>query len=77
MLTLGNYTQNPSDDKFKKINTENVNFKNRVGDIIGGKVLLKEAGFHEEGTFLVADEKCLNRAKDLLHQVEDTLSKMN
>lgn len=69
--------QNPTEDKFKKINAENVNFQNRVGNIIGGKVLLKEAGFEEEGTMLVANEKDLDRAKELLSCVEDTLSKMN
>ena len=32
--------QSPNEEKFRKINLENANFKARVGDIIGGKLLL-------------------------------------
>ena len=44
--------KNPSEPKFRKINAENENFKNRVGNIAGGKTLLKECGFEEKESFL-------------------------
>lgn len=69
---------NPAEEKFRKINGENPNFKARVGDIIGGKVLLREVGFEENGTFLeVSATADLTRAKELVAHIEDTLSKMN
>lgn len=69
---------NPAEEKFRKINGENPNFKARVGDIIGGKVLLREVGFEENGTFLeVSAAADLTRAKELVFHIEDTLSKMN
>lgn len=54
-----------------------MNFKQRVGDIIGGKVILKEAGFHEDGSFLVANGQDINRAKEFLAMIDGTLAKMN
>lgn len=73
-----NYLTNPAEEKFRRINGENPNFKARVGDIIGGKVLLREVGFEENGTFLeVSAAADLTRAKELVAHIEDTLSKMN
>lgn len=73
-----NYLTNPAEEKFRRINGENPNFKARVGDIIGGKVLLREVGFEENGTFLeVSATADLTRAKELVAHIEDTLSKMN
>lgn len=76
MFTIGNFIQNPHDEKFCRINGENVNFKQRVGDIIGGKVILREAGFVEEGNFLVAG-KDTSRAQDFLQMIDAALAKMN
>jgi hypothetical protein len=42
-----------SNPKFQKINLSNNAFQKRVGNVIGGKVILKEAGFEEEGGFYV------------------------
>lgn len=69
--------QNPNEEKFKKINAENPNFKARVGDIIGGKVLLKEAGFEENGTFLEFNGKDGQRTQELVEAIDKTLSMMN
>jgi PUB domain len=77
-MTLENYLSNPTEEKFRRINGENVNFKARVGDIMGGKVLLREVGFEENGTFLeIAPSADISRVKELVSHVEDTLSKMN
>jgi PUB domain len=69
--------QNPHEEKFRKINLENANFKARVGDIIGGKVLLKEVGFEEHGTFLEMQGHDTKRAAQLVSEIEKALSRMN
>lgn len=77
-LTTDNFIQNPNEEKFRKINCENPNFKSRVGDIIGGKVLLKEAGFEEHDTHLeMPAGHSVDRAKALVALVEKSLSGMN
>jgi hypothetical protein len=49
-----------------------------VGDIMGGKLLLREVGFEEIGTFLeIPPSADMTRVKDLVSHIEDTLSKMN
>jgi hypothetical protein len=50
---LGNILKNPTEQKFQKINLSNENFKNRVGDIVGGIFILNQCGFQEEEGFLI------------------------
>ena len=77
-LITENYLSNPAEEKFRRINGENPNFKARVGDIIGGKVLLREVGFEENGTFLdISTTADISRVKELVTHIEETLSKMN
>ena len=49
---LKNVLKNPNEEKFKSINTENKVFIKRIGNVIGGKNLIKIAGFKDEGTSL-------------------------
>jgi hypothetical protein len=53
----GNILKNPNETKFQKINLSNENFKNRVGDVIGGIFILNTCGFQEEDGFLVLNDK--------------------
>lgn len=66
--------KNPSEPKFRKINAENENFKNRVGNIAGGKTLLKECGFEEKESFLeMAENADLNRIQEFVSEIEKAL----
>jgi len=69
--------QSPNEEKFRKINLENANFKARVGDIIGGKLLLREVGFEEHGTLLEMQGHETKRAAQLVAEIEKALSRMN
>ena len=50
-----NFIKGPNEEKFRKINLENNAFKNRVDSVLGGRSLLKEFGFKENGSFLEID----------------------
>lgn len=55
LIYLGNIQKEPGNEKFQKINTNNSNFKRRVGDILDGNIILKNCGFgeaNEEGFFV-------------------------
>jgi UBX domain-containing protein 1/4 len=45
---IGNVLDNPSESKFRTINTENKAFKTKVKPFVGAKQLLKAVGFKEE-----------------------------
>lgn len=45
--------KNPSEEKFRRINLSNENFRKKVGDMLGGIGILQETGFSEENGFLV------------------------
>ena len=47
--------KNPNDPKFQKINSNNPNFKKRVGDVIGSSKILEIAGFEldNDGFFVM------------------------
>jgi len=45
MIYLGNVRKDPTNPKFQKINTNNPAFKRRVGDVVGGNVILRNCGF--------------------------------
>lgn len=54
LIYLGNIKKDRTNPKFQKINTNNPAFKKRVGDVLGGNVILKNCGFGEpdaEGFF--------------------------
>jgi len=76
-IYLNNFISNPQEEKFRKINGENANFKARVGDIIGGRALLKEVGFEENGAFLEIHTNDPHRAQDLVKEIDNALTKMN
>ena len=44
-IYIGNLLKNPNEQKFHKINSNNANFKKRVGDVIGSQKILQLAGF--------------------------------
>lgn len=50
---LGNIMKNPESMKFREINLSNGAFNRRVGNILGGKNILKEAGFEDELGFYI------------------------
>ena len=76
-IILENFIKDPTEEKYRKINAENPNFKARVGEIMGGRNLLKEVGFEENGTFLVIQGTDTTRAAVLVKEIEKTLSRMN
>jgi len=53
ILYLNNIIKNPTEPKFRRINTENSAFQNRIKTAFGGPELLQAIGFEPEGTFLV------------------------
>jgi len=62
---LSNLINEPENDKFKKINKENKNFQERVGQIQGSMYFLEAVGFESDENFLVI--KKVN--KDLIDSV--------
>lgn len=70
----GNFLKDPSNEKFSKINLQNNAYVTRVGNVIGGNVILKEAGFVEEEGFLVMKSTDMARIADFVANIEHALS---
>ena len=73
-LTTGNFLKDPNNEKFSKINLQNNAYITRVGNVIGGNVILKEAGFVEEEGFLVMKNTDMARIADFVANIEQTLA---
>lgn len=69
--------KNPQEEKFSRINLSNKAFQKRVGQVIGGKVILKEAGFEEQDGFLAMNKPDMDRVKEFLHEINSILEKLN
>eukprot|EP00535_Pseudo-nitzschia_heimii_P004483 CAMPEP_0197175210 /NCGR_PEP_ID=MMETSP1423-20130617/1486_1 /TAXON_ID=476441 /ORGANISM="Pseudo-nitzschia heimii, Strain UNC1101" /LENGTH=517 /DNA_ID=CAMNT_0042624311 /DNA_START=65 /DNA_END=1618 /DNA_ORIENTATION=- len=76
-LLVGNAADNPTEDKFKRINMETKTFKNKIKPFLGAKTLLMAVGFglpekNNDGSHLVlkedADVELLKSAKVKLEQ---------
>lgn len=52
-------------------------FQKRVGQVIGGKVILKEAGFQEQDGFLVMDQPNMARVREFFDEINRILEIMN
>lgn len=66
---IGNLVKDPQNEKFKKINLLNANFKEKVGNVAGGINFLKALGFEEKETTLEiakVDLDLINKALKLL-----------
>jgi predicted ester cyclase len=66
--------KDPSNEKFSKINLTNNAYITRVGNIIGGNVMLKEAGFVEEDGFLAMKNGDMARIADFVANIERVLA---
>lgn len=61
---------NPTEEKFRKINLENKAYQTRVGECFGAKESLEYLGFVEEGTFLVCHTPNFEMLKQALTFLE-------
>jgi len=77
ILLVGNAADNPTEDKFKRINMETKTFKNKIKPFLGAKNLLMAVGFglpekNNDGSHLVlkedADVELMNSMKVKLEQ---------
>jgi len=66
--------KDPSNEKFSKINLQNNAYITRVGNVIGGNVILKEAGFVEEESFLTMKNPDMSRVAEFLANIERVLT---
>jgi len=70
--------KDPTDDRFKAINLSNKAFLKRVGNVIGGKVILKEAGFVEDdGFFKMGESANMDRLAEFGNEIGRLLELMN
>eukprot|EP00828_Plagiopyla_frontata_P017141 TRINITY_DN22314_c0_g1_i4.p1 TRINITY_DN22314_c0_g1~~TRINITY_DN22314_c0_g1_i4.p1 ORF type:complete len:177 (+),score=16.58 TRINITY_DN22314_c0_g1_i4:43-573(+) len=69
-IFIRNVLNNPSEEKYRKINLTNQNFQTRVGELFGGIAVLKHAGFQEQDNFLVLNEPNIK----LLQEIEASLT---
>eukprot|EP01016_Furgasonia_blochmanni_P024464 TRINITY_DN2637_c0_g1_i3.p1 TRINITY_DN2637_c0_g1~~TRINITY_DN2637_c0_g1_i3.p1 ORF type:complete len:337 (+),score=112.60 TRINITY_DN2637_c0_g1_i3:389-1399(+) len=76
-IYLENILKNPGEEKFKKINLSNENFKKRIGDWIGGTNLLTAAGFQEENGFLLMHEINTNHINDVISVMDREITNIN
>ena len=70
---LDNFLKDPSNEKFSKINLSNNAYVTRVGNVIGGNVILKEAGFVEEDGFLTMKSSDLARIAEFVANIDRVL----
>lgn len=79
LVYMGNIIKNPSEPKFRKINAKNPNFQARVGNILGGLVILKDCGFEEdsEGFLVLKQDADINRIKDYIGCIDGQLAKIS
>lgn len=71
MIFLDNIIKDPKNMKFREINLSNNAFNRRIGNILGGKNILKEAGFEDELGFFKMNEV----KKEELKQWSDAIQK--
>lgn len=71
--------KDPNDERFQKINLSNNAYQKRVGQVIGGKVILNKVGFSDdiEDGFLVMNEPNMKRIKEFLDEINLILERMN
>lgn len=73
-----NIIQNPDEPKFQRINGNNPNFQNKVGDVIGGGEILKKIGFElESDGFWVLKNKDLQTKKEIQDLLEQKIHVLN
>lgn len=78
-LYVENIIKDPSNEKFRNINSDNPNFCQRVKDVIGGVQLLNLIGFKEEnGVFKLdkPDATLLEELRELLSDKFDALNEL-
>jgi hypothetical protein len=69
--------KDPSDERFQAINLQNKAFNKRVGNVIGGKVILKEAGFVEDNGFFRMNEPKMDRVAEFAEEIARLVQLMN
>jgi len=53
---MDNILKSPTEEKFRKINSNNPNFKDRCGDVVGGSYILETLGFKDvDGFWILSD----------------------
>lgn len=72
---LGNLYKDPKNPKFLEINLENKAYKNRIGSVIGGKMLLIEIGFEEEDGALKMKDVNQKRLYDFVQLINKSLER--
>ena len=70
---LGNLIKNPEEEKFQKINLDNKAYKKRVGNVLGGKVLLEAIGFVEKDGFLVMENYNKQKVEEYAELIRNAL----
>ncbi|KAL4436460.1 hypothetical protein ABPG74_003026 [Tetrahymena malaccensis] len=73
-IYIQNMVNNPTEEKFRKINLENKAYQTRVGECFGAKETLLYLGFVEEGTFLVNHNPNFEILKQALTFLEKEIS---
>lgn len=71
--TLDNYLKEPANEKYQRINLSHAAFVSKVGNVLGGKKLLEEAGFKEKVGFFVMKNKDMERVKEFIATIEANL----
>ena len=76
-LYLENIAKNPAEEKFRKINSTNQKFCEKVKDVAGGVPMLNLVGFKEENGFFVMPNPNVAELREISGLIEIELHKLS
>lgn len=76
-MTIENVLKDPKEDKYRRINLENNAYKKRVGNVIGGKVLMEAIGFVEKDGALYLEKVEKNRLLEFTELIDNALATLS